>query len=316
MNRARFAVFCLTLAVCVGVAVSTLAAQSSQLEHADRRPGLMMFDGRGMLGITVEDLDAEGLKSAAGATSGVRVGDVHPEGPAAKAGLKEGDIIVEVDGERVRSARQFSRVIQETPESKSVTLGIVRNGTRQSFAVTPHAPAFGIDIGGDRISRDIARSMRHLEPHLRDLEPRLRELEPRLREFEPQLRELEPRLREFGRIPFGFDFDNPSSPRARLGVELDELTPQLAQYFGANDGGVLVSSVIKDSPADKAGLKAGDVITSINGDRVRHRGELLDELRDKTGDVAVGIVRDKKESSLKATIEERETTLRRLRRPA
>ena len=94
-----------------------------------------------------------------------------------------------------------------------------------------------------------------------------------------------------------------TSPRGRLGVQLGELPPQLAEYFGAGDGGVLVSSVTADSAAAKAGLKAGDVITSINGDRVRDSDDLIDELRDVEGDVTIGIVRDKKASSLKATLQ-------------
>ena len=77
----------------------------------------MMLDGRGgQLGVTVQDLDADGLKSAAGATSGVAIEDVDQDSPAAKAGVREGDIVVDVDGDRVRSARQFSRLIQETAD--------------------------------------------------------------------------------------------------------------------------------------------------------------------------------------------------------
>ena len=94
-----------------------------------------------------------------------------------------------------------------------------------------------------------------------------------------------------------------TSPRGRLGVQVNELTPQLAEYFGVKDGGVLVSSVTGDSPADKAGVKAGDVITSLNGGRVRDGDDLIDQLREKEGEVTVGILRDKKESTVKATLE-------------
>jgi membrane-associated protease RseP (regulator of RpoE activity) len=342
MRKARFAVFGLILTATVVFAVSRLLAQSRPFEERSR-PRVMMLDGRsGQLGVMVEDLDAEGLKAAAGAPSGVRIEDVDQDSPAAKAGLLVGDIVVEVDGDRVRSARQFSRLIAETPDRRRVTLGIVRDGKRQSVEVTPETRPFGFGVDTDRIGRDIARGLRDLEPRLRDLEPRLRELEPQLRErlrdlepqlrdLEPQLREMEPQLREHLRDlgprlreqfrdlgprlrdypfdgPMSFDYDmgwRMTSPRSRLGVQLGELTPQLAEYFGAADGGVLVSSVTKDSPAEKAGLKAGDVITAINGERVRDSDDLIDELRDVTaGDVTIGILRDKKEASLKATIAE------------
>jgi serine protease Do len=255
----------------------------------------MMLDGRGgQLGVIVRDLDEAGLK-AAGAPSGVRIDDVDQDSPAAKAGLKTGDIVVDVDGERVRSARQFSRLIQETPDGRSISLGVLRDGKRQSISVTPEARTFAFGFDGNMLDRDLTRG-------LRDLGPRLRA------EIEPRLRELEPQLREFHfRGPMDFDFDmvpRMTSPRARLGVQLHELTPQLADYFGVKDGGVLVSSITKDSAAEKAGLKAGDVITSVNGGRVRHADDLVDELRDaREGELTIGIVRDKKESSVKATIE-------------
>jgi serine protease Do len=292
MKNARIAMFGVVLTGLVVAAVSGLVAQTQPEPRPDERPRprVMMLDGRGgQLGVRVQDLDAEGLKNAAGATSGVAIEDVDQDSPAARAGLREGDIVVDVDGDRVRSARQFARLIQETPDGKSVRLGIVRGGQRQTIDVTLESRTFEFGFA-DRLGRDL---MRDIEPRLRELEPRMRELEPRLREF-----------RFDG--PFNFDFDMPrmTSPRGRLGVQLNELTPQLAEYFGTPDGGALVAGVTKDSPAEKAGLKAGDIITSINGDRVRGSDDLIDELRDVDGgEVTIGIVRDKKASSLKATIE-------------
>ena len=287
MKRTTFAVFGLGLAGAAAVAVSSLAAQTPRVEQ-DRpnRPRVMMLDGRGaQIGVTVDEV-----------ADGVRISDVDPSSPASQAGLRPGDVVVEVDGERVRSARQFSRLIQESPEGRSVALSVMREGQRQTINVTPEARGFNFDFDTDRFEREVARGWRDIEPQLRELEPRLRELEPRLREF------------RFNR-PFNFDFDfdglpHITSPRGRLGVQLNELTPELAEYFGAKEGGVLVSRVTKDSPAEKAGLKAGDVITSVNGDRVRDTNDLVDELRDKDGDVTLGIVRDKKESSVKATMDD------------
>jgi S1-C subfamily serine protease len=91
--------------------------------------------------------------------------------------------------------------------------------------------------------------------------------------------------------------------RRRLGVSVDSMSDQLAAYFGATDGGALVTSVDRDSAAEKAGLKAGDVITSINGNRVRDADHLLDAMRDiREGDVSIGYLRDKKADTAKATI--------------
>ena len=81
------------------------------------------------------------------------------------------------------------------------------------------------------------------------------------------------------------------------------MTPELAEYFGAKNGGALVSSVSKESAAAKAGVKAGDVITSINGKRVEDSDDLARELGDANGDTTIVLLRDKQEMTLKAVIE-------------
>ena len=280
-------------------AVGTLVAQGpapTPAPEPPERPRVFRFDGRGShIGVMVED-----------ATSGVRIQDVDEDSPAAKAGVREGDIVTEFDGERVRSARQFSRLVEETAPGRTVKLVLTRDGQTQTVDVTPDNRALAWGFDGDRIGREIARGMREIEPRLREIEPRLRQLEPRLREF------------RFDPPAFDFDFDFdmvPGTARGRLGVQIESLSTQLADYFGVKDGGVLVSGVTKDSPAEKAGLKAGDVITSIDSERVRDYDDLIRALRGKSGDVAIGIVRDKKASTVKTTIEQ-PTRQRRLLRPA
>lgn len=288
MNRARVLVFGLFLVGSMAAAVSTLVAQTAGTQERTERPRMLMLDGRGaQLGVSVSDLKGDELKGAA--SGGVRVDDVDEDSPAAKAGIREGDIVVEFDGERVRSSRQFARLVQESPDGRPVKLGLLREGKRQTLDVTPESRAFGWGVDGDRLGRDIARSMR--------------ELEPRLREF------------RFDAPGFNFEFPGMMTPRGRLGIQIDELNPQLAQYFGAKDGGILVSSVNENSAAQKAGLKAGDVITSINGATVRNYDDLREKLRDVSGEVTIGIIRDKKESTLKATVEDARARMRRPGRP-
>ena len=269
--KTKFAVFGLVLAGAVAMAVSYVGAQEPGDQRTNReRPRVWMLDGRGaQIGVEVDDT-----------ASGVRIQDVDPESPASRAGLQSGDVIVEVDGERVRSARQFSRLIQESPEGRSVPLTVLRDGQRQALAVTPESRRGTFNFDADRIGRQVERS--------------LRDLEPRLREF-----------RFDG--PFDFDLDalpRMTSPRGRLGVQLNELTPELAEYFGAKNGGVLIARVTPDSPAAKAGLRAGDVITSVDGGNVRDTDDLVDELRGKDGEVKIGIVRDKQETTVGATLDD------------
>src|SRR5687767_5103395 len=83
---------------------------------------------------------------------GVVVDDVLPDSPAEKAGLKRSDVIVEFDGENVRSARQFARLVQETPAGRAVKVAITREGRRQDVQVTPDERRGDVMVSGDRKS--------------------------------------------------------------------------------------------------------------------------------------------------------------------
>lgn len=93
-------------------------------------------------------------------------------------------------------------------------------------------------------------------------------------------------------------------PRGVLGVTTQELTPELAAYFGTK-GGVLVARVVKDSPAEKAGMKTGDVITEVAGKAIRDSRDLVREVQGQQGQTTVKVVRGKKELTLKVTPEPR-----------
>ena len=277
MKNIKFGVFVLGLALAVAGAVS-VAAQDRRVERS--RPDVRVLDGRGaQLGVRVSDVEA-------GDPAGARIDEVTADSPAEKAGLKEGDVVVEYDGERVRSARQFTRLVQETPDGRTVKMAVMRNGQRQTVDATPENRVpwdFGFDPG-----------------RLRD------EIERGLREFA-----IEPPVFDFhydDRGPRRFEYRLPErvmpfmGSRGRLGVSIQSLTPDLAEYFGAKNGGVLVSGVAPDSPAATAGLKAGDVMTSINGWPLNDSGDLMRKLTDLSGDLTIVVLRDKKELTLKATL--------------
>jgi serine protease Do len=279
-----------------------LLAQGRRAESAPTRE-LTILDGRGgRIGVSARDLDpAEADRQKL--QGGVVIDEVQPDSPAEKAGLKRTDVIVEFDGEHVRSARQFSRLVQETAAGRTVKATIVRDGRRSDVELTPAEGRAGDGFLFDRSNRG---------DRLGDLGRDLGDLGDRLGGLAPFA----------GRVPpfdFRFDMDLPgmSSSRGRLGVTVDELTNQLATYFGVKDG-VLVSAVTEGSAADQAGLKAGDVITSINGERIRSRDELTQSLRDvkDDGEVTIGIVRGGKESSLKAKLEPVSRRQKRFTRPA
>jgi serine protease Do len=117
-------------------------------------------------------------------------------------------------------------------------------------------------------------------------------------------------------MPAGrFDFDGEpffASGRGRLGVRVQDLSEELAGYFGVKSG-VLVAGVEPDAPAAKAGVKAGDVITAVNGQTIADPSELRREVAKiddgKTADLAV--TRDKKALTLKVDVTVRDRTVER-----
>ncbi|MGE3277908.1 MAG: PDZ domain-containing protein [Vicinamibacterales bacterium] len=280
MRQSRFMVFGGVLAIGVALSVGSLLAQSQAApEPAGRQ--VRILDGRGSgIGVTIRDIGPADHQG-----DGIVVEDVVPDGPADKAGIHDGDIVVEFDGERVRSARQFSRLVRETPDGRQVPVAVLREGQRQALTVVPEADAavwFGEVPGA--------------------WQERLQALEPRLREIEPRLRELEPRLRAFRFDgPLQFDFRG-FAERPRLGVQVETLTPQLADYFGA-EAGVLVAAVSEGSPAAEAGIRAGDVITAVNGTAVRGAADLYAALPDAGGEVTLTLLRDKAPATITARLE-------------
>jgi len=90
-----------------------------------------------------------------------------------------------------------------------------------------------------------------------------------------------------------------------LGVQIQDLSEQLSDYFKVKDGnGVLVSEVVEDSPAEKAGLKAGDIITNVDDKDIENAGDLTMTIRgyEPESKVSVAIIRDGKKKNLEATL--------------
>lgn len=265
------------------------AGAPAPVSAQDRDSLSRAFDivGRGAhIGIAVEDLEDADAKQLKG---GVRVETVTSDGPADKAGIKPGDTITEFDGERVRSTMQFARLVQETPPGRQVQVALTRGGQRVNVTVSPARRSVSDDFGFRML--DIPRAARILPPS--PSAPRA---------------PLPPAL-----APDVFDrrgMMRPGSGR-RLGVTVEDVDDQLAEYFGVKEG-VLVKSVQDDSAAQKAGIKAGDVITGINGSKVYDAADLNRAMEriEANGEFIAEIVREKKTQSLKGKVEARDTRAR------
>jgi S1-C subfamily serine protease len=275
----RYVKWTAILAVLIGgVPAAWTAAWASEQDWRTRGRRLEMLAGpQSEIGVSVRNVTADDVERAKlDSEAGAVIEKVRPGGPAARAGVREGDIVTGFDGERVRSAEQFSRLVRETPDGRTVVATLIRGTERLTVNVAPEA-------GADQFAR-----------LGRDLEERFN-------------------TDEFRR---NFRFDIPSIPDfdvhvqtrpGRLGVSVSDLDPQLADYFGAR-GGVLVTSVRPDSPAAKAGVKAGDVVTRVNGRPIDGPADLRRGIGDvdDAADVTLTIVRDKKEQTLKVTLERAE----------
>lgn len=268
------------------------------VDDAMQGAGVTMLGSRPRLGVSTRDVTEEEAKAAGlSGITGAYVTDVAGDSAAAKAGIQAKDIIVSVDGENIRSARQLSRVIGESPEGRSLQVGYVRGTTRSTATMTP-------DRGPGAMTwapGEFGFSTRDGEgPVVRKFERRVQPGAPHGKEFDL----LVPRKGE--RF---FFHDGPGgmriwSGRGRLGVAVQPLTEQLATYFGVKEG-LLVTQVNDGSAAAKAGIKAGDVITAVNGKPVKDSGDVIEALRDvENGKTApVEITRDKKSQTVTVTME-------------
>jgi serine protease Do len=249
-------------------------------------------EGGSWLGTETLDVTGERVKELKlPAERGVFIDHVAPDSPASKAGLKEKDVITEVNGQHVEGAMQFRRMIHEIPAGRSVQLTAWRDGRAQTLNAT---------LGKAEMTRN----------HMMKATPgtfafRLPEM--------PEVAEM-PELPEVTELPdmpsIEFDGNVMYAGHPRLGIDGEDLSGQLGTFFGAPEGeGILVRAVGNDTPAEKAGLKAGDVITSLNGERIRSVGDLRQQLsrHDESGDkdkadkgqtVKLGVLRNKSEISL------------------
>jgi serine protease Do len=274
------------LIVVASVLAGDVWAQVRSRVQRSPAPELMVLEGPGSsIGASVRDLRDEEITSAKLAQpGGVLVQDVRDESAAARAGLRSGDIVVEFDGERVRGARHFTRLVRETPPGRTVRSSVMRDGQRRDVTITPTA--------GDQFTMAFPDIGPAIERGLRSM--------PRNFNFDFQV--PVPPAPPDAPLPRGR-----FAPRGRLGVTLSPLSDQLAAYFGVKEG-VLVSSVETDSPAGRAGLRAGDVLTRINGRDVRGPGDVTRAVRDAESGATldVRVFRDRKNVDLKVTLPERE----------
>jgi len=271
---------------------------------------VFVFGGGNQLGVAVDSVTRENMNSfnLRGEPRGVVVREVLPDSPAAKAGLQKNDVILRFDGEQVSSGQKLQRLINESAPEHTARLSISRGGAEQELSVTlgkregfapgafgnfrfPEGQAFGFNADEWKRSAE-------------DLKRNSEEWKRRAKEWKQNSDEMRKGLEKFRAEGFGNNFTLVyGAGNRRIGITTQNLTDQLANYFGVSGrDGLLVTSVAENSPASKAGLRAGDVVTEVDGARLKNAGELSRALNRKDeGDVSLTIVRDKKTRTIKVT---------------
>ena len=257
------------------IAVLTLIATTQAAETPFDRPGENWNWGYGVeeggggssyLGVDIADVSTDRLGVLKlKEEHGAEVTMVDQDAPAGKAGLKEHDVILSLNGAAVESAAQLRRMIRETPAGRVVTLGISRDGQPQSLKV---------QLANRAKSASMLRNM----PDIKIAMPTM-----------PALADLD--------IPVSVVIAHSS---LRSGLMVENITPQLGDFFGVKGGsGVLVRSVEKGSRSEKAGFRAGDIIVRVNNESVHDTSDFTRALRATSGGAAaVTVMRDKREQNL------------------
>ena len=242
------------------------------------------FVDGGFLGVYAENINRENMgRYHLNTVRGVGVTQVVKDSPAEKAGLRKDDVILRIDGDAVNSVRKLNRLVSEMAPDHSVRIAVSRGGAEQEVTATI----------GKRNTASFAGDLLRGQPKVWKWEG-----DPKTWKFEGPLFKRGDLANNGGDLTFYLGNGR------RIGVSTMELNKQLADYFGVADG-VLVTSVTDDGPAAKAGVRAGDVITAIDGEKVDSPGDISRVInRKKEGDVTLTVIRNKSQQTFRVTPKE------------
>lgn len=265
------------------LAIAMLAGEFPALSATDEAVGFASEGGgsssESYLGVDTRDITPDRLTALQlKEEKGVEVTMVDQDAPAGKAGLKEHDVILSVNGTDVESVEQLRRLIHEIPAGRVISIGVSRGGQPLSVKAQLAARKRGFAMAwppGNNFSVNV-----------------------------PPIPPIPP-------VPAMPEMDWPVSivvvhSSTRSGLMVENLTPQLGDFFGVKNGqGILVRSVEKGSRAEKAGFHAGDVIVRVNGEKIGDSGDFSHALNfHKESSASVTVLRDKKEVTITLTLPE------------
>jgi S1-C subfamily serine protease len=270
--------------------------------------------GKGWLGVSTQPTDEDLRQGLELKQDGLLVNSVTRDSPADRAGVRKGDVILTYNSRSVTTPEQLRDLVRDTAPGRAIALGLWRDGARKSVDVK----LGDVSDSGDFDSYDAPvpptppappappaapRAPRSTRVWSDDGDMRMwvdgRELTDD--EIKDRMKEMKLKLKNFDDMGNSFRWTGPDanlfmSPgtrsRGRLGVRVDELDKDMADALGVTSGkGALVREVLEDTPAQKAGLRAGDVIVRVGGDPVDDTDDLTRALRDRQGKVSIEVLR-------------------------
>lgn len=285
--------------ILLGITAGSTAYTQTPEPKADKAPQAFAFEFNGSyLGVETADVTKENFsKLGLLEVRGVAIEKVMDGSPAQTAGLQSGDVILKFDGEYVTSVRKLTRMIGEVAPDHQVRISVLRGGSERDLNVTlgkRPTPKFESGVFGTAPGRLGRLNFPPMAPM-------------------PPMADM-PNLPPMSEVPLyrtypGDDRDVliiRGAGGRRIGVGITSLTKQLAEHFGV-DGGAMVNNVRENSPAAKAGLKAGDIIIEADGKPVKSDVDLIRSLGGKKeGNIVFTIVRDGSRQTIPVTPEEAE----------
>jgi serine protease Do len=239
-------------------------------------PDFLWYSTQGYLGVNLSEIDTDRvnalhLKDAHGA----EVTLVDHDAPAGKSGLKVHDVILQLDGQSVENAEQLRHRLLDMPSGRTVSLLVSRDGNPLTISV--------------QLCDRAELEQKVWSHHLTVPEP----ASPARSGFHETFIEARP--------PAVTGILDTVMPKGLyVGAELNPVRTQLADYFGVSSGtGLLVENVDFQSPAARAGLKAGDVVVKVESQKMTSKGDWVKALRNHRGQlVQVTVMRNKQEQVL------------------
>ena len=253
------------------------SAQLSGLGRVLEEPGRLLHSSApGYMGVLVGDVDADSVtKLRLKDTRGALITLIDHDAPAAQAGLRVNDVVLQVEGQAVENAEAFGRALREVSAGRTITMLISRDGNTQTISVElcdrkkmEHDVWNRLDQGGAD-SGSSGPSMSMLGGN------------------------------GGGDVPSNSGFHMPLfTSTLNVGAIVEPLTSQMADYLGVQSG-LMIKQVSRKSEAETAGLKAFDVILRVNGENIATTADWDRALRaNQNKPVAVTILRDRKQQNV------------------